>query len=75
MGLPLGALLTVVFLITALAVVIAVHVTLSRRKEKITAVEYEVEYEIVGPPRLPLRPDVIPTDVNVAYASTNFIDS
>ena len=86
-GLPLGALLGVVFLITTVAVVIAVRVQLSRKKEETTAVEYEAVYEVVGPPQLSPAPDPIPTDVNVAYASsshahrnaayvsTNFIDS
>jgi len=50
-GLPLGALLlAVVFLITAVAVVIVVCVQLSRKKEKISACA--VQYEVVGPPQL-----------------------
>ena len=66
----LGALAVVAFLIATVAVVIAVRVQLSRKKEEIPSVEYEVEYEVVGPPQQPRRPDPIPTDVNVAYAST-----
>ena len=55
----LGAILAVV------AVVIAVRVQLSRKKEEVPTVEYEV----VGPPQLPPRPDPITADENVAYAS------
>jgi len=63
-GLPLGVLLAVAFLITTVAVVIAVRVQLSRKKEKMPAAEYKV----VVPPQLPQGPDPITTDVNVAYA-------
>ena len=50
-GLPLGALLlAVVFLMTTVAVVIAVRVQLSRKKEKIPACA--VQYEVAGPPQL-----------------------
>ena len=70
MGLPLGALLAVSLVITTVAVVIAVHVQLSRKKEKIPACA--VEYEAVGPPQQPRGSDPIATDVNVAYASTSF---
>ena len=66
MELPLGALLTAAFVITAVVVVIAVCVQLSRKKEEIPPVVYEV----VGPPQLPQGPDSITTDVNVAYAGT-----
>jgi len=62
----LGALLlAVVFLITAVAVVIVVCVKLSRKKEKISACE--VQYEVAGPPQLSQGPDPIITHVNVAY--------
>ena len=65
MGLPLGALLlAVAFLITTVAVVMAVRVQLSR-KEEIP----EVVYEVVGSPQLSPGPDPITTDVNVAYDS------
>jgi len=64
--LPLGALLTAAFVITAVVVVMAVCVQLSRKKEEIPPVVYEV----VGPPQLPQGPDSITTDVNVAYAGT-----
>jgi len=47
-GLPLGVLLAVAFLITTVAVVIAVHVQLSRKKEKMPVAEYKV----VVPPQL-----------------------
>jgi len=67
-GLPLGVLLTAAFLITAVAVVIAVCVQLSRKKEKTPACA--VEYEAVGPPQQPRGPDLITTDMNVAYAIT-----
>ena len=72
-GLPLGALLlAITILITTVAVVIAVRVQLSRKKEETTAVEYEAVYEVVGPPQqlTPRTPDTITTDVNVAYATT-----
>ena len=65
LGLPLGALLlAVAFLITTIAVVMAVRVQLSR-KEEIP----EVVYEVVGPRQLSPGPDPITTDVNVAYDS------
>ena len=69
MGLPLGVLLAVAFLITTVAVVIAVCVQLSRKKEKTPACA--VEYEDVGPPQQPRRADSIVTNMNVAYASTH----
>ena len=68
MGVPLGALLGVVLLITTAAVVTAVLVKLSRKEDEIPAAEYEV----VGPPELPLTSDPITTEVNAAYASTSF---
>jgi len=65
-GLPLGVLLAVAFLITTVAVVIAVCVQLSRKKEKTPACE--VEYKAVGPPQQPRGADTIITNMNVAYA-------
>ena len=67
-GLPLGVLIAAAFLITAVAVVIAVCVQLSRKKEMTPA--RAVEYEAVGPPQQPRGPDLITTDMNVAYAIT-----
>ena len=61
----IGAFLAVAFLVTTVVVVIAVRVQLSRKKEEIPTVVYEV----VGPPQLPPRIDPITTDANVAYAS------
>jgi len=61
----LGAFLAVAFLIVTVAVVIAVCVQLSRKKEEFPTVEYEV----VGPPQLPQRIDPVITEMNVAYAS------
>jgi len=69
-GLPLGVLLAVAFLITTVAVVIAVCVHLSRKKEKTPA--HEVEYEAVGPPQQPRGPDHIATGINVAYATSQY---
>ena len=74
MGLPLGVLLAVVFLITAVAVVIAVCVQISRKKEKMKVPACEVEYEVVGPLQQPQVPDPN-TDMNVAYAGTSFNSS
>ena len=61
----LGAFLAVTVLVATVVVVIAVRVQLSRKKEEVPTVEYEV----VGPPQLSPGPDPITTDVNVAYAS------
>jgi len=76
LGLPLGALLAVGFLIIAIVLVIAVRIQLSRKEEEMPTAEYEVVekiptvvYEVVGPPQLPPRINPITTDVNVAYAS------
>ena len=69
MGLPLGVLLAVAFLITTVAVVIAVCVQLSRKKEKTHACA--VEYEDVCPLQQPRGADTIVTNMNVAYASTH----
>jgi len=65
-GLPLGALLTVAFLITTVAVVIAVCIQLSRKKEKTPACA--IEYEAVGPPQQLQGADTVITNMNVAYA-------
>ena len=70
-GLPLGVLLAFVFLITTVAVVIAVCFQMLRKKEEMEIPACEVEYEVVGPLQQPQGPDPI-TDMNVAYASTNF---
>ena len=70
-GLPLGALLlAMTFLITTVAVAIAVRtrVQLARKKEEICALAYKP----VGPPQQPRVPDPITTDVEVANASTSF---
>ena len=71
MGLPLGVLLTVAFLITTVAVVIAVCFQILRKKEKMKVPACEIEYEVVGPLQRPQGPDPN-TDMNVAYASTSF---
>jgi len=60
----LGAFLTVAFLAGTVVVVIAVCVQLSRKKEEVPTVEYEV----VGPPQLPPRIDPFATDVNVVLS-------
>ena len=66
-GLPLGVLLAVAFLVTAVAVVIAVCVQLSRKK-------CAVEYEAVGPLQQPRGADTILTNMNVARAITHHND-
>jgi len=68
-GLPVGTLVAFVFLVTTVAVVIAVYVQLSRKKEGTPA--SAVEYEAVGPLQQPRGADTITTDMNVAYAITH----
>jgi len=70
-GAPLEVLLAVAFLITTVAMVIAVCFQILRKREKIKIPACEVEYEVVGPLQQPQGPDPI-TDMNVAYASTSF---